>query len=132
MRVWRVGHRTALDNGFPSGPYTAKGLTEDDYDRLRGMGWSHSDERHPSPYSDSGLRGIDSSERCGFDSAEALNQWFDEWTEKLAASGFTVWEYEVPDWAVRVGKFGQVVFRADEAVEVSTHEFTYAQPALFA
>ncbi|MEU6684409.1 hypothetical protein [Streptomyces sp. NPDC046832] len=132
MKVWRVGHSTALDNGFPSGPYTAKGMPHADYDRLRGMGFSHCDDRHPSPYADPALRGIDTTERCGFDSREALNAWFDGWTQALSEAGCVVWEYEVPDWAVRVGEFGQCVFMAAEAVETGRHNFAPEQLALFA
>ncbi|WP_030240712.1 MULTISPECIES: hypothetical protein [unclassified Streptomyces] len=132
MRVWRVGHRSALDSGFPSGPYTAKGLTDAQYGALSGMGWAHSDMQHPCPYADHRLRGIAKEERCGFDSREALNEWFDGWTEAMSEADFLVWEYDVPDWAVRVGGLGQVVFVAEEAVEISHHEFTPEQLTLFA
>ncbi|MER7688336.1 hypothetical protein [Streptomyces sp. NPDC097610] len=71
-------------------------------------------------------------ERCGFDSLDALNAWFEGWGEALSECGFQVWEYEVPDWAVRVGAYGQALFHAEEAVEISAYEFTYSQPALFA
>jgi hypothetical protein len=96
------------------------------------MASDHSNTTHPSPYADPLLMGIQSYERCGFDSLDALNAWFDGWTEALADCGFEVWAYDVADWAVRVGAHGQVVFDAREAVELDRHEFTPEQLALFA
>jgi hypothetical protein len=95
------------------------------------MAGDHSNATHPSPHADAELHGITDDERCGFSSLEALNVWFDGWTEALNESGFEVWTYEVPDWAVRVGKFGQVVFDAREAVERDRHNFAPEQMALF-
>lgn len=132
MRVWRVGHGSALDSGFPSGPYTCRGVREFDIERLWGMASDHSNSMHPSPHADPLLGGISDHERCGFDSREALNAWFDGWTDALAGCNFSVWEYDVPEWAARVGKYGQVVFDSYEAVEISRHEFTPEQMALFA
>ncbi|MEV8015667.1 hypothetical protein AB0O76_04770 [Streptomyces sp. NPDC086554] len=130
MKVWRVGHESALDCGFPSGPYTCKGMDRTEANRLWGMADDHCNYTHPSPRADPLLRSIASHERCGFDSRDALNTWFDGWTETLNECSFVVWEYDVPDWAVRVGKFGQVVFIADEAVQVSRHSFKPEQLAL--
>ncbi|MEU2760416.1 hypothetical protein [Streptomyces sp. NPDC007094] len=132
MKVWRVGHKSALDAGFPSGPYTCDGVPPEDTARMWGMASDHADGTHPTPHSDPALRDIHSHERCGFNGREALNAWFDNWTEALHESGFEVWAYEVPDWATRVGRHGQVVFSSREAVEVSRHSFTHEQAALFA
>lgn len=132
MKVWRVGHKSALDNGFPSGPYTCNGISGEHHERLWGMSCAHSYSTHPSPQADPLLRDIRSNERCGFDSREALNAWFDGWGHVLAECDFEVWAYEVPDWAVRVGRHGQAVFVAGEAVEFSRHEFTPEQLELFA
>lgn len=131
MIVWRVGHKSALDSGFPSGPYTCTGLNDEDTSRVWGMASEHSNATHPSPYADPALYGIASFERCGFDSREALNEWFDGWTDALEASGFVVWKYEVPDWAARVGRMGQVVFDAHEAVEVGSFPWAPEQLTLF-
>ncbi|MFJ8955604.1 hypothetical protein ACIRO1_36485 [Streptomyces sp. NPDC102381] len=131
MIVWRVGHSKALDDGVPSGPYTCKNVDEKSSVRLWGMAGDHSNSTHPSPYADPLLRGIASYERCGFNSREALNTWFDGWIEALDSAGFEVWSYEVPDWAARVGRHGQVVFDGREAVEQSRHTFTPEQAALF-
>lgn len=132
MRVWRVAHRTALDTGFPSGPYTGCGVGTKEAERLWDMAGAHSNLTHPSPQADPKLQGMGDYERCGFDSLDALNAWFEGWGEALSECGFQVWEYEVPDWAVRVGAYGQALFHAEEAVEISAYEFTYSQPALFA
>jgi len=132
MRVWRVAHKTATQNGFPSGPYNGKGVPVEQYELLWSMGSDHSDAYHPSPYADPELHHIAAHERCGFNSLNALNKWFDGWVEALDGAGFAVYEYDVPDWAARVGRFGQVVFSADEAVEVSSHDFRPVQMTLFA
>jgi hypothetical protein len=132
MKVYRVGHKTALDSGFPSGPYTCEGVPPEDVARMWGMASDHMGGTHPSPYADPALMGIQSFERCGFDSLDALNRWFDNWTEALDESGFQVWTYEVPDWAVRVGRHGQAVFDGREAVELAQHVFAPEQMALFA
>ncbi|WTP74871.1 hypothetical protein OG778_23790 [Streptomyces sp. NBC_00184] len=132
MIVWRVGHGSALDSGFPSGPYTCTGMPEASVSRLWGMASDHSNLTHPSPYADPALRSIAAHERCGFDSREALNNWFDGWAEALDEADFEVWSYTVPDWAARVGAHGQVVFSSHEAVELSRHKFTLEQAALFA
>ncbi|MFD3904114.1 hypothetical protein HXS80_15985 [Streptomyces sp. CB04723] len=132
MKVWRVGHKSALNSGFPSGPYTCAGVPDEACDRLWGMAGAHSNSTHPSPQADPLLRGIQPEERCGFDTCDALNEWFDGWTDVLHECGFEVWAYEVPDWAARVGRNGQVVFLANEAVEIGRHAFTPEQMALFA
>ena len=132
MIVWRVGHKAALDSGFPSGPYTCTGMGEEDTSRVWGMAGEHSNSTHPSPYADPALKGIRSYERCGFDSREALNTWFDGWTDALDESGFEVWTYDVPDWAVRVGAHGQVVFDHNEAREIRRGRFEHEQLPLFA
>lgn len=124
MRVWRVAHSTARADGFPAGPYSHNGVIPSDASaRLWAMADDHSYGTHPSPHADFALGWIDAHERCGFDSRDALNSWFDDWTTALAVSGFCVWEYEVPDDAVRVGRRGQAVFSALEAVEVGRHDF---------
>ncbi|CAA53910.1 unnamed protein product [Lomovskayavirus C31] len=72
MKVWRVGHGTALDSGFPSGPYTCEGVEDEDaVKRVWGMASEHSNSTHPSPFADDALYDIASFERCGFDSRDA-------------------------------------------------------------
>ncbi|MGW3674660.1 hypothetical protein [Streptomyces sp. NPDC005166] len=93
---------------------------------------AHSRGTHPEPRRDPDLRGIDEHERCGFDSIDALDEWFDGWATALAGCGFVVTVYDVPDWAVRVGRHGQIVFDAAEAVEVDRYPFKPVQAALFA
>lgn len=132
MKVYRVGHSVALDVGFPSGPYTCRGVPSADVARMWGMASAHMGGTHPSPYADSLLGGISAAERCAFDSIDALNRWFDGFGDALADAGFEVWTYEVPDWAVRVGRYGQAVFVANEAVEIERHAFKPEQTALFA
>jgi len=132
VKVYRVAHKSALESGFPSGPYAGKGVPDDSAQRLWGMASAHSTMTHPTPYADPDLHHIAEHERCGFDSLDALNAWFDGWTDALAECEFVVWTYEVPEWALRVGRCGQVVFDSIEAVEVSSHEFMHEQTALFA
>lgn len=124
MRVWRVAHESARVMSFPAGPYAyGTSLGEDTNERIDPMRWEHTDERHPCPSFDKTLRTIRPEERCGFDSREALDDWFDGWTTTLAECGFRVYTYDIPDWAVRVGALGQALFLADEAVEVGTEPF---------
>jgi hypothetical protein len=50
--------------------------------------------------------------RSGTDSREALDAWFDGWTDTLERNGFKVVEYEVPDNQVVMAKSGlQVAFK---------------------
>lgn len=115
MRVWRVAHESVLYHGFPSGPYSGGAeLTASVRDDMYA---DHCDDDHPAPDADPKLRGIRDTQRCGFNSPDALYEWFAGWTAVLDASGFRVWEYDVPDWACKVGAKGQVVFTADEAIE---------------
>ncbi|WP_433858212.1 hypothetical protein [Streptomyces kronopolitis] len=131
MRVYRVGHRTALDAGFPSGPYTCEGLDPEHVVALWGMAGDHTNGSHPSPFADPLLKGIEPFERCGFDSREALDTWFEGWESRLDAAGFIVWEYDVPDWAARVGRNGQVVFNNFEAFERTRQLFKVEDLTLF-
>ncbi|QBZ73411.1 hypothetical protein SEA_HEATHER_41 [Streptomyces phage Heather] len=132
MKVWRVAHGTVTWCGFPTGPYSCGGLTEEAVKPLLGMGLDHTPAKQPSPYEDRSIRGIDSTERCGFNSREALDEWFDGWTNELSACGFEVWEYDVPDSAARAGRRGQVVFVASEAVEIRHSPFKPVQLTLWA
>ncbi|MBJ6623613.1 hypothetical protein H4N49_36775 [Streptomyces sp. DHE17-7] len=129
--MWRVGHGTALDQGFPTGPYTCRGLTAEQAAHVWHMSTKHSYGTHPSPYADPALKMIANWERCGFDSADALEEWFSGWFDTLHEAGFRVWVYEVPEWAVRVGRRGQAVFDSGEAVEIESYEFRPTQLELF-
>ncbi|QNE74023.1 hypothetical protein F0344_04865 [Streptomyces finlayi] len=127
MRVWRVAHENARTSGFPAGPYAYGGaLDEATAERIDSMRWDHCGTRHPCPRDDSSLGDIAERERCGFNSREALDGWFDGWTKTLSECGFRIWVYDAPDWACRVGEHGQTLFVADEAVEVRTEPFTWA------
>ncbi|MGW6313796.1 hypothetical protein [Streptomyces sp. NPDC055099] len=102
------------------------------HDKLTGMGWRHSDARHPSPQVDPNLNTIYPDEVCGFDSLDALNVWFEDFGDRLHSAGFHVWEYEAPEFSYRVGKFGQVVFRRDAAELVGHTPFKPVQLNLWA
>ncbi|AFU62229.1 hypothetical protein TG1_34 [Streptomyces phage TG1] len=130
--MWRVAHESARYNGFPAGPYACSdALPTRSVSILFHMGLEHSGTDHPSPYADPALRGIADFERCGFESREALNAWFDGWSEALDEAGMRVWVYDVPDWCARSGFAGQVVFDALEAVEVDAYAFEPEQLSLF-
>lgn len=135
MKVYRVAHHTAKFDGFPSGPYAyGDSLPDDDVARIDNMRWDHSDADHPSPTRDEQLDYfIADHERCGFDSLDALYTWFHNWTRALHESGFRLWVYEVPDYAVRVGAHGQALFDKYEAEMLSMHKLDLAptQLALF-
>ncbi|MEU8792192.1 hypothetical protein [Streptomyces sp. NPDC048643] len=102
--------------------------------KLRRMFEAHCAYSHPSPYADADLRGISSHERCGFDSREALSDWFEGFLPLLVECGFRVYTYDVPDFACRVGRAGQAVFDQYEAKELSVEPFALKpqQIALFA
>ncbi|MEV6419681.1 hypothetical protein [Streptomyces sp. NPDC051662] len=104
----------------------------DQYEKLTGMGWRHSDARHPSPQADPNLNTIHDDEVCGFASLDELNGWFEDFGDRLSAAGFHVWEYEAPEFSYRVGKFGQVVFRKDAAVLIGHEPFKAVQLPLWA
>ncbi|QAY26961.1 hypothetical protein SEA_SHAWTY_37 [Streptomyces phage Shawty] len=131
MKVWRVAHKAVRESGFPTGPYSCSGLDPDQAQAVWNMAGDHSDGRHPTPYADPELWSIQSHERCGFASPDDLNGWFDGWGDALSRAGFAVYVYDVPDWAARVGRFGQVVFAADEAVELERYDFAPEQLTLF-
>ncbi|SFI81088.1 hypothetical protein SAMN05216275_10551 [Streptosporangium canum] len=126
MKVWRVAHKTLTYNGFPSGPYVSKGIPVEVQEGLARMNQAHTfDCEHPSPDSDGGLDGIRNHERCGFDSREALDEWFYGFTKDLHDYGFCVYTYDLPDRTVRVGRFGQVVFSVQYALETGVEELEF-------
>ncbi|MGY5131297.1 hypothetical protein ACWGJW_02555 [Streptomyces nigrescens] len=125
VKVWRVAHKRATFDGFPSGPYAcAETLPRHVEDALHDMFVAHCDSDHPTPYADRGLRGIDGTERCGFESREALDAWFANFAGLLHECGFRVFAYDVPDDAARVGRCGQVVFSKWHATELERSELT--------
>jgi hypothetical protein len=129
MLIYRVAHRTAIYNGFPSGPYSGSGLPWETRSALRDMGREHSrDLRHPSPRQDSKLKHIFGVERCGFTSRRELYEWFEGFVQLLRDWEFVVYSYDVPDRYVRVGKFGQVIFDKNHANEVSAEELNFDLP----
>ncbi|MFD7257797.1 hypothetical protein [Streptomyces sp. NPDC059874] len=136
MLVWRVAHESAEYKGFPSGPYACgESLPVGTRDRLEDMHYAHCGSHHPSPFNGySGLPGITEEQRCGFDSREALYEWFANFTAVLHECGFRVFVYDVPDFAAHVGNFGQTVFDKYEAIERSREDLdlTPAQIPLFA
>lgn len=123
MKVWRVAHETLVQNQFPSGPYIASGLTYEIDDALYDMSCSHNGDHHPAPYQDPSLGDIDPQERCGFDSLENCYRWFEGYEGLLQGLGFRIWEYEIPEEKVRIGKFGQALFRPAHVQFVSCSDF---------
>ncbi|MER5894745.1 hypothetical protein [Streptomyces sp. NPDC001876] len=116
---------------FPAGPYChGSELDSDTAERINDMRYAHCDDRHPSPHWDRTLNLIRDEERCGFNSREALDGWFEGFTKLLAECGFRVYVYDVPDWACRVGEHGQTLFVADEAVEMRTEPFAWTAEQL--
>ncbi|MFE2245229.1 hypothetical protein [Streptomyces lavendulae] len=138
MLVWRIAHESAEHANFPAGPYACSDSLPpavNQNERLNEMFESHCDREHPSPYNPaSTLGGIARHERCGFDSRESLYQWFANYTEALDDAGFCVFVYDLPDHAVRIGTFGQVVFDKYEAIERKREplDLSPAQLPLFA
>lgn len=124
MKVWRVAHRTAKYDDFPSGPYACpETLPAGTVAALEEMYGEHTDSRHQTPYCDRRLRGISDHERCGFISRTHLDEWFSGWHKTLADNGFIVWVYELHDEEdVRVGDDGQVVFTPLWATGCGTEE----------
>lgn len=123
MKVWRVAHKEATYEGFPSGPYACvETLPQETVDALEGMYDAHTDDAHMTPHRDGNLRGIREFERCGFDSRAALDEWFSGWHETLDEHGFIVWVYDVDDEEVRKGANGQLVFNDAWAVETDTED----------
>lgn len=118
MLVYRVAYKESRDGDLPRGPYTMSGLPEEIRDQIEVMRWKHTDERHPGPYKDPMLIDIFSAERCGFDSLDNLYGWFEGYVEMLHRAGFRLYVYDVPDAEVRIGKYGQTLFRASCAKEV--------------
>lgn len=116
MKVWRVAHETMTYLDFPAGPYV-NGMDTDVFYCM----WNAHDcnTSHPSPNSDYKLSGIDEAERCGFDSLEALNKWFEGFHDVLHSAGYLVFVYDVPAEDVRVGRHGQAVFPANSAIEIT-------------
>lgn len=128
MKVWRIAHESATFDSFPSGPYASpETLPAYVGDSLTPMFSAHCDRAHPTPYSDRSLRGIDGLERCGFDSREALYEWFDGFTEVLDECGFRLFAYDVDDEHARLGAMGQIVFSRYHARELS-RESLHSKP----
>jgi len=133
MRVWRVAHRTAVYKDFPAGPYAgAKALPADDAEIVWGLCIDHIGNPHPSPGADPELgHYIAGHEVCGFNSPDALYEWFDRWTGRLSEAGYIVYEYDSDD--ARVGRYGQTVFDRRTAKLVRSYPLDTkpAQLALF-
>ncbi|MGN9782784.1 hypothetical protein ACTMTF_15230 [Nonomuraea sp. ZG12] len=124
MYVWRVAHQQETYEGFPSGPYVFKGMSQAVYAATSKMANSHSwDDEHPPPSRDGRLNGINDFERCGFDSVLALCTWFKGWEKALHDAGFIIYKYEVSDFAARVGDYGQTVFDTHWATPIGTMHF---------
>ncbi|MEG8276374.1 hypothetical protein [Streptomyces sp. AHA2] len=135
MKVWRVAHESAECAGFPAGPYACSSVVpKESLDLIWGMGLSHADDEHPSPYADAELQTVRDWERCGFNSKAALFRWFAGWLGRLDEAGFRLFEYEVPDDRARVGQYGQVVFHEEFAREIhrSPLDLSAEQLTLFA
>ena len=80
------------------------------------MSQAHVDDAHSSPHWDRKLScEFTDAHACGFDSEEALYNWFANWTAVLDAAGFVIRTYQVPDADVHYGENGQVVFLMDSA-----------------
>ncbi|MFD5069166.1 hypothetical protein ACFWNC_14730 [Streptomyces sp. NPDC058369] len=123
MKVWRVAHSSIQFMGFPAGPYICAGLPEEIDENMDEMRWCHGNLSHPEPRHDKSLGRIRAEERCGFDSYDALFEWFTGFEDLLTDNGFKVWVYEVPEDKVRVGKYGQALFAQYFAVLEDSHEF---------
>lgn len=111
MLTFRVEHRETGE-----GPYNGP-----EWDGQNEMRFVHSGGDHPSPMRDTKLRRRMSwAHRCACDSPASLLAWFDGFWEELDESG----EYDVVIHEVRtktVGDYGQVVYHADTAREVSSY-----------
>lgn len=71
---------------------------------------------HPCPPED-GIRDIEPEEFCGFESMDALNDWFEDWIPILIEAGYKIVTYDVSTSFVRFGK-KQLVFNKDFAERV--------------
>lgn len=123
MKIWRVEHETLINGitGAPRGPYSPCYIKDEALrSGLYDMCHAHSDgSKHRSPHEDLALgHRIEIWEICGLTSREALDAWFSEWHAALAAAGFVISVYEVPDDSVRVGVNGQCVFTYSAAARV--------------
>ena len=132
MIVYRVEHESIKGEGgqYKCGPFqdsplwsTLSGHKMDVYNRAikklmdrmssGGMG------RFPTPVMDPHLGWIDPTQICGVDSIESVHEWFGPSLPLLEQVGFHVAKYEVPDWAVKCGWNGQVVFQYKYAKEIT-------------
>jgi hypothetical protein len=92
---------------------------------------AHSDAYHPSPSWDRELGYIFDHEHCGFNSREALYEWFADYTRVLSECGFRVFVYDVADEYVRVGSLGgQAIFDRCAAIEKSREDLDLAPAQL--
>lgn len=140
MRVFRVEHENFCDyrTGLGCGPYTGRWKVLDEsqidgreaveavehaFDVLNDVTYGY--DTHSSrliPACDPSLRGIRRTEACGFDTMEALHNWFRWALEPLKGVGYGIREYEVPDDRCRVGRDGQTLFDYRYAVRVHESE----------
>lgn len=75
---------------------------------------------HPGILAD--VAGFGSTMLCAVDALEKLAHWFPVAHEDFAAEGYVVGEWEVPEFAVKMGRSGtQLAFRHDYAQLVATH-----------
>lgn len=56
---------------------------------------------------------------CGVLTLTGLCHWFNGWWDVLAAGGYIITEWDVPDEYVGIGRSGQVVFARNKAARIS-------------
>lgn len=99
---------------------------EVDIDLLFDLNNAHDwDDDHPSPWEEDGLF-IADADRCGFDSPQSLQAWFEGFMDRLGDAGFNVVRYRIPEHRVQFGN-KQVVFEPRSASPVKAWS-----PAAFA
>jgi hypothetical protein len=129
---YRVSHLTRRSYGgdYFVGPYSGHHTWEDGDDQcaVDDMGYRHSgSDEHPSPFRDAfdrdDWRNWDNWV-CGFDSVDALNNWFAGWFPGLRKCGFIVREYRVDASDIVVGKQALAIVDRCNVRAVRRHKIT--------
>lgn len=117
MRIYRIE-----DKHTGNGPYQGDKYFNDP--RQNDMGYSHSNDSHPSMWRDctynyTTARYDKSSYYCGFSDIDRLLTWFSGWLKTLRRNGYTIAVYECDDEYVIDGRY-QTVFVKDAAMRIET------------
>lgn len=118
MRVYRVAIQS-FPGEFPTGPYCGHSY-KDIPDKILEMWKFHASPNHHRPPNGEIDMFWTENLHSGFISELDMLLWFDDYLYTLGAAGFSIYEYDVPDWRVTTTPT-QCVFDRNSAILIRTY-----------